>query len=206
VRSRVYLAEERKSIGEAIEQLAAVDQGFDFDFDSAWLAGTITTTFETTYPNSGRSTSYVFELGTNVSIMSISTDGTTLATSVEAIGAGIGDEAVIGRVTDSSLHTDYPLLEVIDNYNDIRKYETLQEHAQRRLNRGSRPIQSVTLNVFSDTIPTLGSYKVGDLVEVRGSYGLIVVDATFRIMDVNVAIDANGTESITMNLAQKAVF
>jgi len=206
VRNRTYLSEERKSIGDAIEQLAAVDDGFDFDFVSAWVADALTTTFTTTYPNTGRATSYIFELGTNVSVMGVSKDGTTIVSSAEAIGAGLGDEAIIGVATNAALHSQYPRLEAVETFSDIRDYDTLGLHAERRLKRGSGPMESISLKVFADTLPALGAYMVGDLVEVRGTYGFIDIDSTYRIMEIGVAVNEDGAEQITLGLVQKDVF
>src|SRR6266496_2368632 len=91
LRDRTYEAFERKFIGEAVEQLAAVDGGFDFRFDSSYVSGNIVTRFLTSYPNTGRQTNFVLEVGAQLAGLGIKVDATSLATNVDAIGAGEGD-------------------------------------------------------------------------------------------------------------------
>lgn len=206
LRDRTYLADERKSVGEALEQLAAVNEGFDFAFSSSWNADEIETSFVTTYPNTGRVTEHVFEMGSNVSLLSQARDGTLVVTSSEAIGAGLADEAIIELASDEGMHSTYPRLEEVQTFTDIRYRSTLQAHASLRLQRGSEPVQTIRLNVFSDTVPKLGSYVVGDLVRVRGEHGLVSVDGTFRIMEIGVSVSTDGTEGVSMSLVPKELF
>lgn len=205
-RDRTYLASERKNIGEAIEQLANVDDGFDFAFTTSWSGGSIVTNFETTYPDNGRSTNYVFEMGSNVLFMEVTKDGTTMSTVSEAIGAGIGDDALIATKTKPTLHATYPRLEVVQSFSDVRIFTTLQDHAQQRLNRGSRPMEIIRLQVYPDTYPGVGVFSVGDLVKVRGSHGLVSVNGTYRIMAYSLSVPTSGAELVEVHLVPKEVF
>lgn len=205
-RDRTYLGIERKSVGEAIEQLAAVNDGFDFYFDSSWVSNTIQTSLVTRYPTGGATTDYVFELGTNAALMNVTEDGTTVTSVSEAIGAEYGDEAVFSQKTDPALHSTYPRLEVVESYSDVRRTSTLDDHAQRRLDRGSEPMRRVQALVYADSLPKLGSYLVGDVVEVKGTYGLLDLSGMFRIVELGVSVQPTGVETVVLNLVPQGVF
>jgi hypothetical protein len=206
-RDRTYWYYERKNLGEALEQLAAVQDGFDFRFPSRYASGGyIETTFQVGYPATGRRTDHVFELGANVELLGLSVDATEMALQVDATGEGEGDDMLLTSVTDTTLLGAYPLLERVDSFGDVRVRATLEDHARRLLKRGSAPIRIPDLAVHSDTVPTPGAYVVGDVVRVRGSYGLLSLDARYRIIEVRVGVNANGSENVRLALAPWEVF
>lgn len=201
-RARTYYAYERKNIGEAIEQLAACVDGFDFRWRPRWdTGGTITTDFLVSYPPRGRATSVVFELGGSVDLATLSMDGTTLAWDCEVLGAGDGDAKIIGGYTDPALTGVYPLLQDIYSENDVRELSTLQAKAQRRVARGRQPTTIPTVVANSATDPGLGSWEIGDQVRVRGSVGWLAVDSVYRITSYEVQVNENGWETIPVTLA-----
>ena len=207
VRDRSYLSYERKKVGEAIEQLAAVDDGFDFRFVSRYSsAGPIETSFTVGYPATGRKTDHVFELGANVELLGLSIDATEMALRVDCSGEGEGDDMLLVSVTDTTLLGAYPLLETVESFTDVRETSTLDAHARRILKRGSPPIRIPDLSANSETIPMPGSYAVGDVVRVKGSYGLLDLDDYYRITEQQVSVDANGSEAGKLSLAPWEVF
>ncbi len=203
-RDRSWLSVERKSIGEAIEQLGNVENGFDWAYRTAWVAGVPTTTFTFSGPM-GRRTEHVFDVGTNCSLLSYDEDGTTISNRVDAIGAGEGSDALIASVANASLQGPYRILEDVISHSDVRDIGTLYEHAWRRLSRGVGPIRHVELQVFADAEPPIGSYEVGDQVTVRADYGWVRLDGAFRIVEVAVGV-SGGIETVALALAGLEVF
>lgn len=204
LRDRTYEAYERKSIGEAIEQLAAVDGGFDFRYDSAYSGVNIATRFLTQFPNTGRNTSLVFE--GQLSSMKVTRDGTSLATNVDAMGAGEGNLRLIATVSDPSLIGVYPVLDDVVSNTDVSILATLDGYARQRLTRGKAPIVIPSIDVDPSADPVLGSYISGDIVTVRGGYGLVTVDGRFRITGYSVKVDDSGGEVASLTFAGLEAF
>lgn len=194
-RDRTWQAYERPWIGRLIEDLAAVENGFDFRFDSAWSAGAIVTRFLTSYPNTGRSTNLVFEIGTQVTSAALGCDGTALATHVDAVGAGEGDLGLLASVANPGmLAAGWPVLDDVISAGDVSVFATLDAKARHRLARGSAPITLPRLSVAPEAEPTFGSYSVGDVVTIRGGAGLATLDGRYRLVGVGMSIDAAGGE------------
>lgn len=199
-RDRTWRAYERKNLGEAIEQLADVDGGFDWRYDFAYNTGTPTGTLNFTYPATGRRTQHVFEVGTNCSMLSYEEDGTSICNYVDALGAGEGDDHLIATAANAPLIGPYPVLEDVISFTDVRDWWTLIDHANRRLARGAGPIRRVGLDTFPDVDPTLGSYIVGDQVTVRADHGWVQLDDWMRIVEMTVTI-SGGAEAINLSMA-----
>lgn len=207
-RDRLYPAIERKSYGEAIEQLANVRDGFVWRFEHSWN-GTdqIDSIFQMDVSALGRLTDYVFDLGVNMVLLDLSLDGSLLANYAEAWGQADSSEAGFYRSDfDSAAITSFPLLETIQSFTDIKKEDSLQKKAEELTARGASAMKRVSLEVFPDAIPTLGSYEVGDRVQVRGSYGGLVVSGVWRIMSLAVSVDTDGREVIQLSLVPQEVF
>lgn len=205
LRDRTYYYYERKRIGTLIEQLAAVQDGFDFEFRPRWTSGpnsTLAVDFITTYPALGRATGIVLDLGA-VDVATVSLDGTQLAYSVDAIGRGMGDTIPIS--TQYNLATEAVNLTLDDDVSvgDVEDLTVLTSYALRRLNRGSAPIVIPTVKMGTDF---LGTIIVGDQVRVRASYGLLQVDSTYRITGYEVSIPASGPEVMSLTLAPLEVY
>lgn len=204
-RDRTWLHYERKTVGEAVEQLAAVDGGFDWAYQTAWSGGAPTVALYTSFPAEGRRTEHVWEVGTNCALLTYSEDGTSVANVVHARGAGDGDDALLLTAQNAALQGPYPILEAVIAHNDVRETATLAAHARRRLTRGAGPLRHVTLDTYPDTVPTLGSYIVGDQVTVRADHGWVQLDDWMRIVDMTVSVEG-GAETIRLALAGLEVF
>jgi len=207
-RDRTYLAYDRKNVAEAVEELASVSEGFDFFVTHTWDTDneSITSVFSMDANLLGRLTSIVFELGVNVTLLNLSVDGTAVANFVEAIGSAEDTRALIGTAFDAPSLNTFPLLEAVESFSDITERSTLIDKASLRLKRGLQPTRRVGIEVFADSEPVLGSYRVGDRVVVRGSYGALELDDTYRIVEYGVAVDGSGRETITMVLVPAVSF
>ena len=206
-RDRTYPWWGNVNVGEALENLAGVDDGFDFDFVSAYgSGGTIATKFVTSYPATGRPTNHVFELGTNMEIVSFNESGADVANQSRAFGSGIGTEVITQTRLNSAAVVTYPLLERNTSHPSVVRSATLDAHAQRNITRGSVPVTGLTVHVHPDTVPTVGSYEVGDRVTVTADRGYIQLDkAQYRIVSHELTVDPTG-ESSVVELAPLELF
>lgn len=209
LRDRTYFGNERKEVAEALEQLAAVNGGFNFRFVSERSGSTYETSFVMSYPNTGRSTTHVFDLGSNVELLTATVDGTAMATNVEVRGGSVGggqDEIIpAAEATDPDLLLSTPRLEAVQIFTDIKVASTLQEKADFWLSRYRQPVKLPKIQVRPDADPHLGTYFPGDRVRVRGSYGLLDVDDYFIITEVSTGVSGSG-EVVTITLATEEAF
>lgn len=204
-RDRTWYAYERKNLGEAIEQLAAVEGGFDWRYDHNYVADVPTWSMGFTYPATGRSTLHVFEVGTNCALNLYETDGTTITNLVDVFGAGTAAETLTATVHNAALQGPYPILEATESYPDVLSLTTLELHGLRRLARGAGPMRRAQLNVYPGVDPVLGSYICGDRVRVRADHGWLQLDETMRITEIGVAV-TGGAETVSLSLAGAEVF
>lgn len=207
VRDRTYNDWERKNIGEAVEQLAAVENGFDFAVDVGYEpSGAITRTFRLSYPRRGSNTSIVFELGTNLGSFTQQVDATVQANQIDVIGAGDGSAMLIATVADDTLTPPYPLLEDVLSYKDVSELDTLVGHGNAALAARTSPVETIPTIAQFGPDTGLGSYITGDEVAVRGSAGFIDVEQRARIIGISVKVDEQSSEEVGVALQPAADF
>lgn len=164
LRSRTYWAHERKKVGEAIRQLAAVDNGFDFAVEVAYDAGVPTRYFRIgTRGRTAATTGHVFEHGRNMISYQLTEDATKQATRIYADGAGDGPTMLQATADRTDIvDAGWPLLEDALALKDITVQSTLQAHATGVVNARALPVTvaAVTVNATGD--PALGEWVVGD--------------------------------------------
>lgn len=207
VRDRTYYHYERKNIGEAVEQLAAVQGGFDFNIDVGWVGGTITKTLQVQYPRRGRATAIVFELGSNIEGLDQEIDATRQANLLDGLGYGDGDAMLITTVSDLSRTPPYPILEDVVTNKDVRVSSTLQLMSLAELVSRATPVERLpTLLAHAGPDTELGSFITGDTVTVRGRDGFLTVDEQMRITNYEVTVDENGREAVGLGLQSEGDF
>lgn len=214
VRDRTFEAWEVKEIGEAIEQLASVDNGFDFAIDCAWdpATGALVKTLRLANRR-GRpfsSSGHVFELGRNVTSYKWPSDGSTMANRSIATGAGEGASMLIETAADSYQYLDlasggpgYPVYEEVTSWKDVSVRANLVDRAAASVAARSTPVVLPEITLRADMDPVLGSYVEGDAARFivppgyspRHPAGL---DTYIRIMGWDVSVDDVGTEAVTI--------
>lgn len=202
-RDRSYYGYERKTIGEAIEQLAEVNGGFDFSTTVQWSGNTPTRILHLWYPRVGRSVDLVLEQNKNITSLSYSRDGEGQANDVTATGSGDGDKMLtaqsfnINRVYPTA---PYPLLEAVTAYRDVNRRSTLNLHAQADRLELQTPVETMSMSIIDTEDVPLGSYIVGDDILVITDDNYIPNDR-YRIQSLKVEIDEDGHETIGLDLA-----
>ena len=216
-RDRTYAASEVRNAREAIQQLAAVIDGFDFRFEARYgTSGAPEVVFNRGYPYLGRSVSdsgLVLEYPGNLLDYRFSRSGSSIATRVDAIGAGTDDDALRTYATNQALlDAGWPVLETDVSFSDVSVLTTLEEHAlaEALARRGIVVTPEVTL--LGDD-PPVESYEVGDWVRLRLTdavfYGDLLaadVDAQARIVQKSVTPpDDSGIEKVKLTLSTVAI-
>lgn len=205
-RDRTYVRNESKPLLETIEQLAAVNNGFDFMFRAAWESGAIVHRCLLQYPATGRVTDIVFEVGVNAAVLTYSEDGGDLANRMNMIGAGEGDDKVFAYTfRPGGLGPEELCLDGTSSHIDVSNYTTLLQHSAFELQRRGQPIRRLQLVLIPDVIPALGDFEVGDRVWARANRGWLRFDELFRIVEVAVSY-GDGDERVTLTLASAEAF
>ncbi|MGW4829527.1 hypothetical protein ACWEOG_18230 [Amycolatopsis japonica] len=203
-RDRTYKESEHKSIGEAVEQLAAVINGFDFSFGTEWQDVDLRTTFRIHYPTVGRARAVTLEQGRNCDIVAASVGGKSVVTHAFALGSGDGADQVWASAGSPS--KIFPRLEAVESFSDIKEYPTLKAKAEERTRIGAFPVVLPSIALYPESSPGLDDFDLGDALTVRGGYGLVPIDGMWRITELSVSVDESGTEQITLTAAPREVF
>jgi hypothetical protein len=218
LRDRTYEAVERKEVGEAVEQLAEVTNGFDFAVDVRWgTTGDLDKIIRLQYPRRGRpftQTGLTFEVGRNVSDFTWPSDGTRYANVVHLLGAGDGARALrstrlaTGEIfppSDSGL--GMPIVEDVVSRTDVIRASTLASMADSTLASRARPVVVPEITVRADADPIFGSYVTGDSCRVLIQPGVSPrfpqgLDVLRRIVGWQVNVSDEGAETVRVTLGE----
>jgi hypothetical protein len=209
--SKTYYAYEYKTVYSALLDLSRATNGFDFNIFVAYDGGgNPTKTLVLSYPKSGTRYSatnpsalmFEFPAG-NVVEYSYPEDGSTAANTVFAVGAGSNEGKAVTTGTDATKVTaGWPLLEDSVNYGDVTDTTLLQALANGQVAAVSYPPTTLRLTTPPSQNPTLGTYFIGDDVRIRITDDRFPtgLDATYRIVALNVTAGENGPERATLTL------
>ncbi|MFD8496210.1 hypothetical protein [Amycolatopsis sp. NPDC059657] len=203
-RDRTYKESEHKSIGEAVEQLGAVINGFDHSFDTAWRDADLVTTFRVHYPAVGRFRALTLEQGRNCDITAATIGGKSVVTHAFALGSGDGADQVWASAGSPS--PIFPRLEAVESFSDIKEYGTLKAKAEARVRLGAAPVVLPSISLYPDTSPGLDEFDLGDALTVTGGSGLVPISGMWRITELSVSVNESGAEEITLTAAPREVF
>jgi len=211
-RDRTYWGYEAKQVADAIEELAAVEDGFDFSLDCVWSAGVPARQFVVSYPRRGRSavsSGLVFSSGRNIIDWDWPEDGSRAANCVHGVGAGEGDSMLRSSVTRTDrLDAGYPLLEEVLSLKDVSVQSTLAAHVVDRVAAYASPVTLPRIRVIGDQDPVVGSYICGDEVRIvldpcpRFPDG---VDTYRRIVAYDVSVSETTAETVELVTAEALV-
>jgi len=192
-------------IAQEVETLASSwDRGFDFDIVAYWSGRKIAKRFRCGAPHLGDSTDKVYELGRNITTMSVSWDGTQLAGFVIGSGDGSGVSQAVQFYTTPGY--TYPLYDTTASWSnlddDVRlAWLTIARANKRKL---PLPLPKITTNDIVD--PEIHDRIPGDEVTVRAQYGYIDVDGRYRILGYDVSPGNDGNATIKIDLAPTELF
>lgn len=217
-RDRTYYSYEKQVMAELIQNLAAVEGGFDFGVELAYVAGVITRTITLYYPRKGRTAAtsgHVLEYGptTRGNIVKYSWPdlGSMEANIVYNLGAGNGATMLTATATNGARWTaGWPYLEKVIQNKSTSQLSTLQSQAQAEVNAKS-DIQAVPkVTILADADPSFGSWITGDDVRLRiadyrfprNADGSLSLDTWRRIIGWKVNVPDQGeAETVELQLA-----
>ncbi|WP_053849622.1 hypothetical protein [Streptomyces sp. NRRL B-24085] len=161
-RTLVYPGSDLKSTGEALRELASLEDGPDFLFDMAYGSdGRPVRRLRVGTPHLGQQgTPHVWEYGANLIGYTWPADGASTASRVFALGEQ-GEAGQLVAVAEDPA-TGRPLTETEVSYVHLTDPELLRSQARSALAAVSAPVVLPELTVRADLEPVLGSYQVGD--------------------------------------------
>jgi len=186
----------RKSVKEAIEELAIAENGFDFEI-------THDKVFNVYYPQKGSdiSESIVFRYPSNhvISIKEIR-DASELANSVFAIGSGFGLEEVNVERDNVDSQMIFGKREKILPIKDMPNATVLGDIADQYVNMFGQiiPYYKIKFINSDDFVPNLGDFNLGDRVGLKINEDYFEIDQSFRVFEIVITIQDNDLEMVDL--------
>lgn len=186
LRDRVtaYQAWQAKNLGDALRQLAALEDGFDFApvYSLNATSDRIDKAIKLYYPRKGRDTGFLFEYDrngppTNVIARGFA-DPVDFAWAGDGWGSGNDDTRLRSPYIDESLRNVYPPFDAAPSWSSVIEQDTLDDNTAAWFARHNRPHRVPVVRVDPDKFPRWGDYETGDVANFRiidgyGSTGLV---------------------------------
>jgi hypothetical protein len=196
-RLEAYRPFQTKNLGEALRQLAAVDNGFDFGMEYQLNPTTnrIDKAIRLYYPRKGRETNFLYEykrgVETNVVARGFA-DPVSFAWVGDGWGSGNDDTRLKTPYIDEALRGVYPPYDAAPTFSSVIQPDTLAANTAAVFARTNRPKRTPVFRVDPKKSPKWGEVGLGDVVSARiddgyGSTGPI--PQRVRITGTKVASD-----------------
>ncbi len=197
-RDEVFRPWDRREIGDALEKMAELNQGFDFSLDVGWEQDRIVKRLHL-FSSRGRLTDIVFDDHKNCTVRSRSIDAKDIVRQVTATGSGNGAALRRFTVQDDTLTGQRPLYQDQVSYSEVDDLTTLESRATKQVTRRRQPMETISIEVEIQKDLPIGSWRVGDYVRVRSDDPYEPVDDFYRITGWEVAVDDQGQETVNMD-------
>jgi len=173
-----YADHQAKNLGDALRELASVENGFDYSMEYTLGVDTIGKAIRLHYPTRGRdmrgdaSHRFEFEFDTsptsktNVIDRGVVHDAADLAWRVRGWGEGIDADKPRAQNVDSAAGAGYLPADASPSWSTVRYVTTLRGHVAEHLNLFGRPRRVPSITVDPKADPQWGSYGLGDIVPV----------------------------------------
>lgn len=203
-RDRTYLDVDAKFAGEAIEQLANVEGGFDWTLETSGTEDAIVRTLRLS-PLAGRDTSYLLDW---------TADGEGHFGGDQILGVSLGESSrgrvqrvygtgkdIVSSAEDPNLLGHMRLTESTRAWMDVSVQSTLNAHTARELALNKQPTKVVGFTLNPDVEPQWGELVLGDRVNVAVDDGWAQISGVQRVVSRSLNIPASGAATSTLELA-----
>jgi len=205
-RSRTWAFSESKNIGEAVDELADEDGGFDFRYECYWHSAARTRVRHRVLKSARLSGTFpTLTHLTNADVTSVAYDGSRLATRAYAFGADLGTGIKPYTSFPNIMPTAMPVVHQVVTYSDLRSVAETFPKAAALGSIGRQVIAIPTLTLYPG-VYSPAAYMVGASGTVNVDSGYVQLLEEFVITERKVDVDTNGTEVVTLSLASKEVF
>jgi hypothetical protein len=166
LRNRTYNGFEYVPVGQRVDELAALIDGFDFAIDTTFDGNvTVTDTWRPSYPRAGSAwPASGIQIDANGTAAVLTVDWVTPTTDQREIGAGEGVDTLTATAHDPTL-TGYAPLWDVERRKGVERQATLQAHADRDLELANRRTEAWSAIVL-DRFGLLKGLTVGDECQI----------------------------------------
>lgn len=192
------IAYTRKSVKDAIEDLAIADNGFDFEVD-------VNKIFNVYYPERGvdLSANTIFRYpSSHVIDIHEFRDASRLANKIHAIGSGFGLEEVYVERDNTQSQSTFSVRERIIPIKDMPNATVLGDIADEAVNVLGNVIPSYRVRFINsdDFSPNLSSFGIGDTIGLLISKNYFNIDQSFRVFEIDVRVAENDLETVDLTI------
>jgi hypothetical protein len=210
LRDRNYLG--NQSVFDAVTQLGAVINGFDFDdcpgprLNAAWTENQL----RIFYPYQGvLRTNPALIYGVTVSTVTRSIDSAQYANYQRALGNNNSSDSSVPQLYGETWNTDANNITVapqglwmaVDNAADVSIQSTLNAQAQGNLSRSAVLTGSYSLTLRPGFY-SLGAPNMGDVVPLIIQAGRLNVNTTIRVVGIDYNIGDDGQEDVILTVGR----
>lgn len=196
-RDRTYEKWDHKVIGEAIQELSDLEDGFDWELrhtkeDGAWSTQMIFRDYV------GADRGVILASDREAFGYGLDVDASEHATLVDAIGSGEELYQIVATAQDNS--GIYPRFDAAPAWNDVTLLKTLQPYANGYLLEHREPsaVPSLTLRGM---VPDPAQVRLGDTVQVETEYGAVTYHGPARVTTISWAVEADEPETRTLSMS-----
>jgi hypothetical protein len=191
-RRRLYCANERPNIAEAIEALASLENGFDFEIDA-------NKAFNTWTPRRGGASGITFT-GAEELTLEWNEDAREAASYVTAIGEGDCGPP-LAEASDASARARFRRLHrVVEGAEGVDTLSEAQELANEELRQRKESLFRATVSFDHAFGPAWGSFGLGDTVTVDVADGMATFTRTLRIVEISLTLEPPEEATVELTL------
>ena len=200
-----YADHQAKNLGDALRELAAVEDGFDYSMRYTLDAETIGKEIRLHYPGRGRdmrgdaSHRFEFEFDTsptsktNVIDRGVVNDATEQAWRIRGWGEGMDATRLRSQSVGHDAGAGYLPVDQAPSWSTVAQQSTLNAHVSRQLSLYQSPARIPSVTVDPNMEPRWGSYGLGDVVplDIRDISPLSSYGGPARIVGWSVDVDSD---------------
>ncbi|GEB50452.1 hypothetical protein [Streptomyces cacaoi] len=203
---RSWDVSEFKSIGDAIEEIAEDDRGFNFRIMPFWMnRGKLVGNRFVRTSRGGSVVPFRLVHKQTCNVKKVTYDSASLATHAYALGAqDKSGRRPIESATNAGLYARMPRKNVVKSYTDAKDRHTLRSKAASLASAGKTPIAVPSLTLYPDLDPF--AFSPGDTGTVYVQQGYVRVNDDFVITSRSISVDTAGREETSLSLANKEVY
>lgn len=205
LRDRTYYGSQ--NVGQAVDDLAKVDGGFDYDVRPS--AVDTTDSLRVFYPAQGITrTDVALQYGSTVASLTRTVDSSTYANYVRVLGnnqSANPTPQLFAEYWDPTAiltsGTPVGLWMTDDTAADVTVIHTLQEKAHGDINYDAILDPAYTLNMAPDAY-TWGNPNMGDVVALIVNSGRLNVNSSVRVLGISYDISDDGAEDVVLTVTR----
>ncbi len=195
LRDRSYEAGKVHRVGQRVEELAAVKNGFDFAYDP------VTGSFDTYYPQRGvdRTSTVILDRSNMIDPGATWSYGIEdIATHAYAISASTS-AVLLGEAENPSILATFGRADMAATFSGVTQQQTIDDHATRLVEERVAPLYVPAPQVLLVGFE-IEDFEIGDTVVVSYDYGLGLEDTAARIVtrQTKIADDGNLTFGVEL--------